>query len=87
MLRGSRDSDTLEAYRRFVDEIVGRRNARSGKRLDLDRPALRALPAHRTTDYEETIVTVTSTSGFTLKKVFYSVPSRLIGHRLRAPLR
>lgn len=40
----------------------------------------------RTTDYEETIVTVTSTSGFTLRKVFYSVPSRLIGHRLRVRL-
>ena len=73
LLRGSRDFDTLEAYRRFVDEIVGRRNARNRKRLDLERPALQALPAHRTTDYEETIVTVTSTSGFTLKKVFYSV--------------
>ena len=86
LLRGSRDFDTLEAYRRFVDEIVGRRNARNGKRLDLERPAPQALPAHRTTDYEETIVTVTSTSGFTLKKVFYSVPSRLIGHRLRVRL-
>jgi hypothetical protein len=32
------------------------------------------------------IVTVTSTSGFTLKKVFYSMPSRLIGHRLRVRL-
>jgi hypothetical protein len=69
LLRGSRDFDTLEAYRRFVDEIVGRRNARNSKRLDLERPALQALPANRTTDYEETIVTVTSTSGFTLKKV------------------
>src|SRR3954447_17393155 len=86
LLRGSRDFDTLEAYRRFVDEIVGRRNARNSKRLDLERPALQALPANRTTDYEETIVTVTSTSGFTLKKVFYSVPSRLIGHRLRVRL-
>jgi hypothetical protein len=63
LLRGSRDFDTLEAYRRFVDEVVGRRNARSRKRLDLERPALQALPAHRTTDYEQTIVTVTSTSG------------------------
>src|SRR5437660_1908037 len=86
LLRGSRDFDTVEAYRRFVDEIVGRRNARNGKRLDLERPALQALPARRTTDYEETIVTVTSTSGFSLKKVFYSVPSRLIGHRLRVRL-
>jgi hypothetical protein len=86
LLRGSGDFDTLDAYRRFVDEIVGRRNARNGKRLDLERAALQSLPARRTTDYEETIVTVTSTSGFTLKKVFYSVPSRLIGHRLRVRL-
>ena len=83
LLRGFRDFDTLDAYRRFIDEIVGRRNARNKKRLDLERPALQALPARRTTDYEEAIVTVTSTSGFSLKKVFYSVPSRLIGHRLR----
>jgi transposase InsO family protein len=86
LLRGSRDFDTLEAYRCFVDEVVGRRNARNRKRLDLERAALQALPAHRTTDYEQTIVTVTSTSGFSLKKVFYSVPSRLIGHRLRVRL-
>jgi len=86
LLRGSRDFDTLEAYCRFVDEIVGRRNARNRKRLDLERPALQTLPARRTTDYEETIVTVTSTSGFILRKVFYSVPSRLIGHRLRVRL-
>jgi hypothetical protein len=86
LLRGSRNLGTLDAYRRFVDEIVGRRNARHAKRLDLERSALQVLPARRTTDYEETIVTVTSSSGFTLRKVFYSVPSRLIGHRLRVRL-
>jgi hypothetical protein len=86
LLRGPRDFDTLEAYRRFIDEVVVRRNARNRKRLDLERPERQALPAHRTRDYEETIVTVTSTSGFTLRKVFYSVPSRLIGHRLRVRL-
>jgi hypothetical protein len=86
LLRGWRDFDRLDAYRRFVDEIVGRRNARNRKRLQLERPALQPLPARRTTDYEETIVTVTATSGFTLKKVFYSVPSRLIGHRLQVRL-
>ena len=57
-----------------------------GKRLELERPALQELPLRRTTDYEEAIVTVTATSGFTFKKVFYSVPSRLIGHRLRVRL-
>ncbi|MBV8913812.1 MAG: IS21 family transposase [Acetobacteraceae bacterium] len=86
LLRGSRDFDTLEAYRRFLAELVGRRNTRLAKRLAVERPVLQPLPARRTTDYEETIVTVTSTSGFILRKVFYSVPSRLIGHRLRVRL-
>lgn len=44
------------------------------------------MPANRTTDFEEVIVTVSSTGGFTLRKVFYTVPSRLIGHRLRVRL-
>src|SRR5437660_5088406 len=86
LLRGTRDFVDLDAYRRFIDEIVGRRNARNAKRLDLERPALQRLPTRRTADYEETIVSVTSTSGFILKRVFYSVPSRLIGHRLRLRL-
>jgi len=86
LLRGSRDFEDLAAYRRFVDEIVGRRNARLGQRIDAERIVLQDLPGRRTADYEETIVTVTSSSGFVLRKVFYSVHSRLIGHRLRVRL-
>ena len=86
LLRGSRDFDDLGAYRRFIDEVVGRRNARLGQRIDLERAVLQELPGRRTADFEETIVTVTSSSGFVLRKVFYSVPSRLIGHRLRVRL-
>jgi len=56
LLRGSRGFDEFDAYRRFVDEIVGRRNARNRKRLDLERPTLQALPDRRTTDYEEALV-------------------------------
>ena len=47
---------------------------------------LQPLPGQRTSDYEETIVTITSSGGFTLRKVFYTVPSRLIRHRLRVRL-
>ena len=86
LLRGTRDFDDLAAYRRFIDEVVGRRNARLGPRIDAERACLQDLPDRRTADYEETIVTVTSASGFVLRKVFYSVPSRLIGHRLRVRL-
>ena len=86
LLRGSRDFDNLDAYRRFVDEIVGRRNANNRKRIELERPTLTGLPKRRTADYEEKIVTVTSSGGFILRRVFYTAPSRLIGHRLRVHL-
>jgi hypothetical protein len=86
LLRGSCAFENLAAYRRFIDEVIGRRNARLGPRIDAERAMLQELPGRRTADYEETIVTVTSSSGFVLRKVFYSVPSRLIGRRLRVRL-
>ncbi|MGH0004274.1 IS21 family transposase [Pseudovibrio ascidiaceicola] len=86
LMRGSRDFESLQDYRFFIDEIVGRVNARNGKRIDMERASLKPLPARRTTDYEEVTVRVTSSGGFTLRKVFYTVPSRLIGHHLRVRL-
>lgn len=86
LLRASRDFGDLDAYRRFVDEIGGRRNANNRKRIELERPTLAALPKRRTADYEEKIVIVTSSGGFILRRVFYTAPSRLIGHRLRVHL-
>ena len=86
LLRGSRDFNDLDSYRGFVDEIVGRHNANNRKRIELERPILAPLPKRRTVDYEEKIVTVTSSGGFSLKRVFYTTPSRFIGHDLRAHL-
>jgi hypothetical protein len=86
LMRGTTDFDGLVSYRRFIDEIVSRKNARSTKRIEAERPALQPLPGQRTCDHEETVVTITSSGGFMLKKVFYTVPSRLIGHRLRVRL-
>jgi len=64
LLRGSRDFPDLTAYRRFLDELVGRRNAHKRKRIDVERAALRPLPARRVDDGEQTMVTVTSSGGF-----------------------
>jgi hypothetical protein len=86
LMRGSADFADLAAYRGFIDEIVSRRNVRNAKRIDLERAELQPLPGQRTSDYEEVSVRVTSSGGFTLRKVFYTVPSRLIGHRLRVRL-
>ncbi len=86
LLRASRDFDDLARWRGFVDEIVARGNARNAKRIEQERLALKALPDRKTADYEEVLVDVTSCGAFTLRKVFYSVPSRLIGQKLRVHL-
>ena len=86
LLRAIHAFPDLFAYRRFLHELVGRPNARNAWRNDIERASLKALPRHRSCDYEETVVRVTSSGGFTLRKVFYTVPSRLIGHRLRVRL-
>jgi transposase InsO family protein len=86
LLRGSANFLDLESYRRFIDEILSRKNARNERRITAERARLQPLPAQRTCDYEDTSVAVTSSGGFTLKKVFYTVPSRLVGHRLRVKL-
>jgi hypothetical protein len=83
LLRGSRDFADLDAYRAFVDGVVGRRNANNARRIALERTSLAPLPKGRTADFEEKVIPVTSSGGFTLRRVFYTVPSRLIGHRLR----
>src|SRR6202522_875222 len=82
LLRGSADFDSLDAYRDWIADLVGRRNARREKLVSLERAELSALPPRRTTDHDEAKVRVTSSSGFILRKVFYTVPSRLIGYWL-----
>ena len=82
LLRGSRDFHVLSEYRAFVDEVVGRRNAHHRARIDVERAVLKPLPRQRTEDFDTARVRVTSSGGFILRRVFYSVPSRLVGHQL-----
>jgi hypothetical protein len=86
LMRGTMDFEDLVAYRSFLDEIVGRKNARNRQRIDAERAVLQPLPDNRTADYEQELVYVSTSGGFVLRKVFYTVPSRLIRHRPRAHL-
>ena len=85
-LRGSGDFVDIEEYRDFVAEVVSNINARRKERVEAERRTLRPLPSDSAPWYERHSVVVTSSSGFLLKGVFYTVPSRLIGHRLDARL-
>lgn len=86
LMRGSNDFVDLASYRTFIDEIIRRHNARRTKSIAAEQEALKPLPDSRTSDFEETFVKVTTSSAFVLKRVFYTVPSRLIGQRLRVRL-
>ena len=83
LLRGSAEFDSLEAYRVWLDELVRRFNRRCAEALAIERSALKELPAQRTTDFTEQVVTVTTSSTIDVKRVLYTVPARLVGERLR----
>jgi hypothetical protein len=59
---------------------------RATREADLEMPSLGKLPRRRTADFEDKTVTVTKSGGLMLNRVFYTAPSRLIGHRLRVRL-
>ncbi len=86
LLRATRDFADVASFATFIDEVVGQRNARRAREIVIERESLLALPRQRQPEGEDEIVYVTSSGGFTLRRVFYTVPSRLIGHRLRARL-
>ena len=86
MLRGSRDFDSLEAYRGFALELTERSNRRIVKLVVEERAFLNPLPERKTCDYTEERIRVTSSSTISIKKVTYSVPSRLIGMILKIHL-
>jgi hypothetical protein len=82
LLRGSRSFDDLDAYRAFVAEVVSQHNRRHAAMIDAERTVLRSLPTAPAMTWQEMTVRVTSASGFMCRHVFYTVPSRLVGHRL-----
>ena len=86
LLRGHREFATPADYRRFVAEVVARLNRRVQTRLAEERSQLTALPVRRTSEYEETEARVTKFSTVSIRRVLYSVPSRLAGQRLKVRL-
>ena len=86
LLRGTAEFDTIDSYRSFVAAIVAQHNRRHAAMIDAERAVLRPLPAAPAMTWEEITVRVTTASGFMCRHVFYTVPSRLIGHRLRLRL-
>ena len=83
LLRGSHDFESLDDYQSFLNQIVAKLNAQHKTRINEARKQLKPLPKQRTHDYSEAVVVVTSSATINVKRVLYTVPSRLIGSHLR----
>ena len=85
-LRGSHDFDNIESYQRFIDKLCERLNRRSHSRFQEEKPTLQGLPKQQTANYQTLSLKVTRSSTIEVRRVVYSVPSRLIGERVQVRL-
>jgi hypothetical protein len=87
LLRGSRDCPSVEAYMAFVVRVV-EETFHHGReaRLVEERAALKPLPSSRVPEYTRVLVDVRKWSTIAVAGRIYSVPSRLIGHKVEARL-
>ena len=86
MLRGSRDFNSVEEYKQFVQEVIRKQNQRIQKIVNEERQYLNLLPDTKACDYQECRLGVSTSSTIRVKGIGYSVPSRLIGHTLKVHL-
>lgn len=84
LLRGSRDFDSREAYRGFLENVIDRANELRRDRLGEELKVMRVLNASPLADFEDERVGVSKWSTVHVRRNTYSVPSRLIGETVIA---
>lgn len=86
LLRGSYEFASVADYQAFMDDVVQQHNRRNAQAVIEERRALQPLPLHRTADYTELSVVVSHASTIDVRRVTYTVPSRLQGETLHVRL-
>lgn len=86
LMRGNNDFANVGAYQNFIDDVVMQHNRRNAKAVTEERGALQPLPLHRAADYTEMSVSVSRSSTIEVRRVTYTVPSRLQGETLHVHL-
>ena len=86
LLRGSYDFVSSSAYQQWLDEVVHQHNRRNAKGLAAECAYLQPLPKRKTIDFVEVCARVGSSSTIDVRRVTYTVPSRLEGENLRVHL-
>ena len=87
LLRGSRDFDSVEAYEKWLCAVIVRpANRNRAKHFDEELARMSPMRATRLPEFVERDVRVTSWSTIRVDRRTYSVPSRLIGEKVRVRL-
>ena len=86
LLRRSNEFESVKAYQEFLNDIVNRVNHNNQDKITAELPSLQPLPLCKTIDYTEEVVAVSTSSTIRVKRGLYTVPSRLIGEKLRVHL-
>lgn len=85
-LRGHHEFDSIESYQAFIDRVVEKLNRRSHTRFTEEQQALQPLPDYQAADYQTLNLKVTRSSTIEVRRVLYTVPSRLTGERVQVRL-
>ena len=83
IIRGSRDFDTVEQYRQFLQKIIDGMNQNCCKRFSEELEVLKELPNLRYDDYETKTCKVSRGGTIRLLHNTYSVHSRLVGETVK----
>jgi transposase len=83
MLRGHKDFNSVDDYKRFLRGIIEQLNAGRKKRLEEELEVLRRLPMRKMDERPSIEKTVTPSSTINVYNNIYSVHSRLIGEKVR----
>jgi len=83
LLRGSHDFESVETYEQWVQEVMNRNNDLRRAKVSEELSHMRPLSATRLREYKDETVFVSRESTIRIMQNSYSVPSRLIGEKVK----
>ena len=83
LLRGSRDFESIEVYEQWVQAVMESGNELRRTKVAEELEAMHVVKVERLLEYTEEAVTVSGWSTIRVKQNSYSVPSRLVGEKIK----
>lgn len=83
-IRGNKKFNNINDYECFIKGVIDKANLKRKIKLEEEFPQLVKIPTKPLPEYQEEYIFIRNRSTANIKKVIYSVPSRLIGSKLKA---